>query len=210
MARKDQKKIFTEIYQRNHWKNGESVSGPGSTVSTTEEVRRQLPGILKAYNVKTMLDIPCGDFNWMKLVDLSGIRYTGGDIVEELVNKTQEQHGGPDTSFRVLNLLESDLPPVDIIMCRDCLVHFSHEDIAKAIDNMVRSGSRYLFTTTFDGIAANKPIFTGGWRPINLQLPPFNFPKPLKVVAETNSAHLQGKSMALYDLASLPGTKATD
>jgi hypothetical protein len=33
-----------------------------------------------------MLDAPCGDFNWMKEVDLSAVHYTGGDIVEPLVN----------------------------------------------------------------------------------------------------------------------------
>ena len=48
-----------------------------------------------------MLDVPCGDFRWMAHVDLSGIIYIGGDIIEcvrtalELLLLALAADGGP-------------------------------------------------------------------------------------------------------------------
>jgi hypothetical protein len=60
------KEIFTDIYKKNDWKNDESVSGNGSTLDATEGVRRELPRLFAKFHVKSLLDIPCGDCNWIK------------------------------------------------------------------------------------------------------------------------------------------------
>lgn len=44
--------------------------------------------------------------------------------------------------------------------------------------------SRYLLTTTYTERQINVESATGGWRPLDLQLPPFNFPAPLAVINE--------------------------
>src|SRR5579885_1138281 len=64
--------IFSEIYRSNQWGASESVSGLGSELSATERVREELPKIVREFGVRSMLDIPCGDFHWMRQVDLSG------------------------------------------------------------------------------------------------------------------------------------------
>src|SRR5208283_4999775 len=88
-------------------------------------------------------------------------------------------------SFRYINLLSDQMPTVDLVLCRDCLVHFSFLDIFTAIENIIRSGSKYLMTTTYYNIGRrNVDILTGEWRPINLQLPPFNFPIPIALIDE--------------------------
>lgn len=38
--------------------------------------------MLKKYSIKSILDIPCGDFSWMKKIELDGIEYIGADIVK--------------------------------------------------------------------------------------------------------------------------------
>ncbi len=119
----------------------------------------------------------------MKSVGLD-IDYIGGDIVDELIQDNQRRYGGDGRRFMHLDLLQDELPPVDLILCRDCLVHFSYQHIFRAIKNVKHSCSRYLLTTTFVGREANEDIPTGGWRPINLQRPPFCFPVPLKLIDE--------------------------
>ena len=102
--------------------------------------------VIDQYGIKTMLDIPCGDWFWMQHVDLSNVRYTGADIVEKIIQQNQ-QYAGENIFFRYLDLLSDELPKNDLVFCRDCLVHFSYEDVGKALENLTRSGSKYLLTT---------------------------------------------------------------
>ncbi len=76
--------VFAEFYRDNKWGDAESVSGAGSNLTQTAEVRRVLPGLLAELGCRSMLDVPCGDFYWMRLVPLD-VDYTGGDIVSDIV-----------------------------------------------------------------------------------------------------------------------------
>lgn len=201
------KDVFTDIYRNNRWGNKESVSGPGSTLEQTAVLIEQLPQLLKRLEVKSMLDIPCGDFNWMSKVAMPGVQYTGADIVEELVQRNQQNHASPTRQFLHLNLVSTPLPQVDLVFCRDCLVHLSFKDIASAIDNIKRSGATYLMATTFPGMSSNPDIVTGDFRPVNLQIAPFQFPEPLCTLTEQCTegagAH-RDKAMGIWRVADLP------
>ena len=61
--------VFTQIYTNNGWRNQESVSGDGSTLRETRVVRQVLPAIIARYDVQVLLDIPCGDCNWIRAID---------------------------------------------------------------------------------------------------------------------------------------------
>ena len=55
---------FSLIYKTNYWawwKVG-SKSGAGSNLNNTQKIRQSLPVILNKYNIKSILDLPCGDF----------------------------------------------------------------------------------------------------------------------------------------------------
>jgi hypothetical protein len=183
LARKPPNQVFTEIFRRREWGEAGSLSGPGSTLTQTEAVRRVLPQLLRELNCDSLLDVPCGDYFWMKLVNMD-VEYIGGDIVDELIEDNQRQYGSNKHKFIHLDLLQDKLPKVAFVLCRDCLVHFSNKDIFRALKNIKSSGSTYLLTTTFVGRERNEDIPTGAWRPVNLQLPPFNFPLPMKLIDE--------------------------
>ena len=85
---KDPEERFTKIYQENHWNDSESRSGEGSTQENTQNIRSELPKVLKKYKIKSMLDAPCGDFNWMNVIKNTSIKYIGGDI--EFVDVDQD------------------------------------------------------------------------------------------------------------------------
>src|SRR2546428_11260830 len=169
--------IFENACRQNIWGDAESVSGPGSGLGRTAVFRDQIPALMNEVGAKLLLDAGCGDFNWMAQVRLPIEHYTGIDIVPELVEQNQYRYGDRTKTFVHGDITCDRLPRADVILCRDCLVHFCFGDIWAALRNFKRSQSRYLLTTTFIDIPINIDIATGGWRKINLQLPPFNFPR---------------------------------
>lgn len=193
------KQVFEEIHDHNLWGSSESVSGTGSTLEQTMVIRQQLPRLIEQYQIKSMLDLPCGDFNWMRHVPLH-LNYIGADILEAVIDRNS---GAYDHDFRVLDITQSELPKVDLVFCRDCLVHLSDADVFAAITNIKASGSKYLLTTTFPW-RENRDIQTGHWRPINLQAGPFCLPEPLEVINEgctEFSGEFTDKSLTLFEMA---------
>ncbi|MGH8643027.1 MAG: class I SAM-dependent methyltransferase [Gammaproteobacteria bacterium] len=177
------REIFSEIYRGNYWASPDSRSGTGSDLVQTDEIRRRLPMLLDDIGARTMLDIPCGDFHWMKEVELD-VDYMGADVVGEMIQRNQDLYGNDRRRFVTLDLSKDDLPKVDLIFCRDALVHFSFEDIFAALKILKRSGSTYLLTTTFTASNHNIDVRTGQWRPLNLQKPPFNLSDPIEIINE--------------------------
>lgn len=205
LAGKGTQEVFSDIFRRNRWAGSRSVSGTGSDEIQTRVVARRLPELISQFDISTMLDIPCGDFHWMSKVDLRGVDYLGADIVDDLVADNAQRHGSDLRKFIALDLIRDPLPGVDLLFCRDCLVHLSFADIRLALQNIGHSGSRYLLTTTFTD-KENFDIRTGQWRPINLQRPPFNLPPPLALVNEecTEGGGGHGdKSLGLWRVADL-------
>lgn len=201
---KSTQEIFTEIARTNAWLESESVSGIGSSLQQTAEIINKLPDVLQTLHIKTFLDLPCGDFNWIQKVNMHDIHYTGADIVEHLIKTNQEKYTAKNITFIHLDLLKDNILTYDMIFCRDCLVHLSFDDIQKAIMNIKKSGSNYFMTTTFTGQEMNEDIPTGGWRPLNLEKTPFNFAKPLYLLNE-KCTEMNGvfadKSLGVWEIA---------
>lgn len=194
------KETFTKIYTDNLWASVESKSGSGSELGNTEVLRQELLLLLKKYKIQSMLDIPCGDFNWMKEVDLSKVAYIGADIVEQLIESNNIKY--TDKTFSVLNLIEDDLPKVDLVFVRDCLGHLSNDNVLKALENIKRSGSKYLLATSFTKWSQNPDIVDGGWKCINLMIAPF-YMNPIYLINEDckeGYPHYNDKCMLLFDL----------
>jgi SAM-dependent methyltransferase len=198
--------VFDGYYERNKWSDPESRSGPGSSLLQTEPIRRQLPELCRKYNIRSLLDIPCGDFNWMQHVQLDVDQYIGADIVEKLIQANNERYGNDRRKFLRMDIAVDALPRVDLIFCRDCLVHLTEQLVLQALKNIRASGSTYLLTTTHIHLKHNMNIVTGQWRPLNLQRPPFNLPEPLAFIDENPTADTEireGKRLALWRIDSL-------
>lgn len=85
-------KVFTTIYKENYWGDAESNFGTGSNIKKTVRTVTIINEAIKKFSVKSILDIPCGDFNWMRNANLNGIDYLGGDIVESLIKQNQQKY----------------------------------------------------------------------------------------------------------------------
>lgn len=207
MKIKNNKDIFTSIFKTNHWKSKESFSGPGSEIRQTKKIRRTLPILFKKYNIKTILDIPCGDFNWMKIVDMSSVnKYIGADIVSEIIKINNAKYKNDQRKFIELDIIKDKLPKVDLIFSRDCFVHLKNNEIKKALKNIKASNSTFLLTTTYILKNINNNTNNGKWRPVNLNIKPFNLPKYIKYINtdfRNNNKNHPGNGMALWKISEI-------
>ncbi len=197
-------KIFTDIYNENKWGDEESRSGVGSNLTQTNTIRSKFPELLEEYHMQSILDIPCGDFNWMKEVNLDSISYIGADVVEKIIQINNEKYSKENRKFVKIDILRDELPKVDLIFCRDLLIHLSYNDIFTAIKNIKKSGSKYLLTNSYGLVTKNYDSPTGRGRIINLLIKPFSFPDPLKVVDENMTLdECKGRSLSLWEICDL-------
>jgi hypothetical protein len=198
-------RVFRHINQINLWESGESISGRGSELACTESLRSTLTKLLRDRGIRSMLDAPCGDFNWMSRMSLTDICYLGIDVVPELVESNSQRYSNPTLQFQLGDITQDELPQQDLIFCRDCLVHLPLRSGCQALSQFYKSGSRYLLATTYSSITVNRDSPTGSWRPLNLCLPPFNLPAPLELIPDPSddTGANSDKSMGLWDLTTL-------
>jgi glycosyltransferase involved in cell wall biosynthesis len=197
--------VFGDIYQSEYWRlDGESSSGPGSRREWTRGLQREIPKLLSRLGVSTVLDLGCGDFNWMREVDLGAVLYTGADVVFDVVLENRLRYGGPRRRFLYRDLTRDPLPRAELVLCRDVLIHFPDEDLVPAVRAILDTGARYLLAGTFVDRNENPPIVLGDWRPLNMQLPPLSMPPPRDwLLEEVNVPGYEDKRLALWDLHAL-------
>ena len=189
---------FTHIYDVNAWKDDESRSGAGSNLRTTRALRAALPGLMADLGASSLLDAPCGDYFWFQHVERNPpFDYVGGDIVQKLIESNKASYSSDDTTFVHLDITQDELPDADLWMCRDCLIHLSFEMTEQALRNFVDSNIDYLLATTHCEVTENIDIPTGHCRMINLELPPYNLPPPLRYVPDDDVANT-GKCLGLW------------
>jgi|CXWL01.1.fsa_nt_gi SAM-dependent methyltransferase len=194
---------FSQHYVRRDWLEPETVSGRGSSLERTAGIRAQLPALFSELGVGSVLDAGCGDFNWFRTLEVALESYLGVEVVEELVAANQARYGSASRRFATLDVIRDPLPTVDLILCRDCLVHLKSRQVISALRNFRRSGSQYLLATTFTGPHPNDDIPLGGWRPINLARAPFELGEPLRLLSEAASVEdprYRDKAMGLWAL----------
>jgi len=187
---------FASIYEEKAWVHREdqkSLSGLGSEVGAATRVMSELNPLTVALGCKTLLDVGCGDWTWMRHVQLS-CRYIGIDIVPEVIaaNKIFERS---DVTFATVDAVEGPLPAADVALCREILFHLSFDDGIKLIDNICKS-SRWMIATT-DDVWFNSDIRTGDYRALNLRRAPYRLPKPTHVIQDDTV--VPGRVFALWN-----------
>jgi hypothetical protein len=200
---------FDKVFQQNLFHGRASKSGSGSSIEQTREIAQQLPSLISRLKIQSLLDIPCGDLEWMSKVELAGAKYFGADVAPSLISHLNSQF--PEKEFALIDISRDYLPKVDLIFCRDLFVHLSNKDISLALENIKSSKSTYLATTTFVNRETNVdlPIISRGiaWRTLNLQILPFNFPMPIETIDEKcteNNGVYSDKAIAIWRIKDLP------
>jgi SAM-dependent methyltransferase len=166
--------VFRTIYENDLWKGG---SGAGSSADATTEYRRLLESLVARRQIRSVVDVGCGDWQVSRLVDWRRVRYTGVDIVPELVSSHTQKFGSRRTRFVAADARTARLPRADLLLCKDVLQHWPNQSI---VDFLGRNLGRFRYALLtndvwsaheHDGVNADVPL--GGWRPIDLEVTPF-------------------------------------
>lgn len=177
-----------DVFEHADWSNlseDATRSGSGSTLDYTRRLRAALPGIFERYNVRTFLDAPCGDWNWMSAVDTSGLQYIGADIAQSVIEANKARYADNNRTFIELDITEDPLPRADMIMVRDCLFHLKWWLRWAFFENFARSEIPYLFMTMHHQEKNLRLERNGKFKRMNPRKPPFNFEEPIEMVHET-------------------------
>lgn len=171
-----------ERFRRDMWPGGapETVSGAGSTLRYTHKMRPALSQLFSDLAIRSLLDGGCGDFNWMRHLDLGSISYLGLDIQDEIIAENNRRFQVPGKrQFQVSDVTRDILPPAHLFLCRHVLLHLPFANIADLFENVMRSEFEFLLLSCYRNETNEDLDVPGKSRQINLAKYPFKFPPAL-------------------------------
>jgi energy-converting hydrogenase A subunit M len=182
----------------------DSYCGRGSCTDTTEDIVENLPIIIEKFKIKSIIDSPCGDWNWMKRINIEDIDYIGLDIIDDVLEMNRSKYGNDKVKFKSVDLLNDNFDyKSDLIICRDFLFHIDTENVINLLNKFKASGSKYLLSTSFEYINENIDINQSdngyGFRKINLLKEPFNLKNPIFGFIEKHPENM-GRGMYLWEI----------
>lgn len=193
----------------------ESASGPGSFLRNTSEVRIMLSSLVKEWGVRSILDLGCGDWNWMSTImpELSesySVQYSGWDACSNLIEMLNENYGSDLINFEHKDIVDDDYPSVDLIICRDVLFHMKPDIINRVLDKVSKGSTRLFMTSNhevdrnqeYGDIKNNNNIDGWYYHLLNIDIFPYNFGfhKIMETREFNNSHNNVNRNCVVYNL----------
>ena len=188
-------------------------SGAGSSLATTFGIRTAMPHLVELLQIKTIFDVPCGDFNYfrdiLKDLRMASVHYIGADIVQFLVDALNREFYQPNrVEFMRFDLSLQALWPVDLVVIRDVLFHFNAQRALDVLRNVNQSGAKYLLTTYFPDSHANEHQdrqFKPGrgfrsFMKLNLEDAPFSLRPPMVAIGHDSERLHDNRVLGLWRL----------
>ena len=189
-ARRPVNAVFGNIYERNLWggERGSFYSGPGSDIAAAQYHTEGIKAFIADRNVKSVVDLGCGDFRVASSFLSDDVSYIGVDVVDPLVRDNIAKYRSDKVDFACLNIIEDPLPKGELCLMREVLQHLSNAQILKIIPKLRQF--RFAIYTDYQpapGVRCtpNRDISHGVdiriWRgsALFLDQPPFNVPMRL-------------------------------
>jgi SAM-dependent methyltransferase len=165
------KERFEEIYAKNEWRHG---SGEGSRPENTRGYVAFLEEFLMARDIRSVVDMGCGDWQFSKDIRWGAARYLGLDVVGPVIRKNRRKYAKDGVSFRLYSGNPMDLPTADLLIVKDVLQHLSDQNVMEFLPYLRRF--KYALITNCvnpKGPTENRDTQDGGFRYLDLRLPPF-------------------------------------
>jgi len=156
--------IFDDIYRSGKWRFGIGVD---SIWFLDRYFLNFINHFLQSHpDIKTVVDVGCGDWRIGRRLRLDGRRYIGCDVSKFI---------RPGTEFLTLDAAADDLPKGDLAIVRDVLQHLCCKDVAIILSKLEKFPYVVIQNDYFRSDALNKDILNGEWRPVDITIPPFCF-----------------------------------
>jgi hypothetical protein len=184
--------VFTEIYQKGVWGNNNNneyhgSSGGGSDISFNIDTYVPfLKKFIKENNIKSVVDLGCGDFRCGPFIyeDLNVV-YTGYDVYKKVVDYNSKQHDLPKYTFKHLDFCnkKEEIISGDLCIIKDVIQHWCLADIYTFLDYLVYSKKfKYiLLVNCCNQISDDTDILNGGGRPLSCNFLPLKKYNPKKL-----------------------------
>ena len=171
---------FKTIYKHNLWNsNSGTSSGPGFDMQHASPYLTFLSDFVKNKQIESILDVGCGDFNLMKHFNLTGIQYTGIDLVDELIQKNQLKYGKNNITFKATPIHDFTYSgSYDLIICKDVIQHWSIHSVKTFLKN-IRNFKYCLLVndyanSAYENKTHNTSILDSEYTVVDLQKDPYN------------------------------------
>ena len=168
-------RAFERVYQTKEWAAGGRgpLSGAGSLIVSSsrmhrsgddrvhhsrtrrDEARAAILKVIASHRVKTILDAPCGDVNYISdlfpTLEALNVSYIGVDVVRSQIESHTRRFGKIGVRrFAVVDLVTASPPSADLILCRQALQHLNAYDALQVLHRFSSlSGARLLLTTSY-------------------------------------------------------------
>jgi SAM-dependent methyltransferase len=164
--------IFTEIYKRNKWRFG---SGAGSLKRVCTEYVKYLNEFIGTHDIKSVLDVGCGDWQFSEDINWGDVEYLGIDVVDYLMGDVAKKYETDKIKFHSGDIHSIKFDHYDVILIKEVMIHLPNEEIKKMLQK-VSGRCKYLIITNpvSNSPNCNIDIKTGSFRPVDITEKPFN------------------------------------
>ena len=192
--------IFDKIYENSYWGKG---SGGGSSPEATQPYKIFLEEFIRQHDIKSVVDLGCGDWQFSQFLDFSSATYIGIDASKNVITNNQRSFSRPGVSFANLPENYNELPSAELLVCKDVLMHLSTKEVQDIL-SILPNFKYALITNDIPCVSAfgkillklrspfspvnNREIKTGDYRTLDPTEHPFNL--RLKKVFEWKGSNL--------------------
>ena len=152
-----EREAFRIHYEDDNSQWGKS-SGGGSDPYHTIEYRCFLEKFIRMNNIKSIVDIGCGDWQFSRLMNLDGIKYVGFDVVPRMINRNLKLFSSHSIEFAVMPDNIADVPSADLLLMKDVLQHLPDNVIFEFASKVFSKFKFCLLSNSFVKLNTQKNI----------------------------------------------------
>ena len=134
---------------------------------------------IEKYNISSIIDIGCGNWEIYENINMNNINYLGIDNDENIIKLNLEKYGNDTIKFIKKDILKyDDIPKVDLFIIKDVIQEMSNDNIKKIIDKIIGLKPKLIIITSDIlpySINYNLNVKNGLYRPISLENKLFNY-----------------------------------
>jgi hypothetical protein len=184
--------VFTNVYEKKLWGNNNNTeyagsSGCGSEIDYNKDTYVPfLKKLITDNNIKTIVDLGCGDFKCGKLIyDDLNISYTGYDVYKKIIDYNSKNYSLPKYSFTHLDFYNNKENIINGELCilKDVIMHWSLDSIYLFLDYLIECNKfKYiLICSCCNQIRHNTDIKNGDFRQLSCDYFPLKKYNPIKL-----------------------------
>lgn len=186
--------VFTRIYERSVWGSNNNQtyagsSGGGSSVDYNKDTYIPfLRKFIKDLNIKTVVDLGCGDFRCGRLIyDDLDVTYAGYDTYGKVIEHNSATHPHEKYTFNHLDFFthKQDIVSGDLCILKDVIQHWCVKNITEFLDYLVinKKFKYILICNCCNQWRHNTEIRNGDFRPLSCRFFPLRRYNPVRVYA---------------------------